>query len=175
VRRSGRILIAALAVSLGSVGTATAAAAAPPDKPAVLSSWTQVSASSFTAWNAARKNQAAWAAYGFDWVTNYCSFSPDNPLGFDFKLACYRHDFGYGNYEAAGQFAEHKDRLDSAFYQDMGRSCDTYNAVVRPACDSLAWTYYQAVRRIGDTVVAQEDIDRAARMKADAEREAAAP
>ncbi|GGM31911.1 hypothetical protein GCM10011608_15620 [Micromonospora sonchi] len=75
------------------------------------------------------------------------------------------------NYKAVGQFSANKSRLDSAFYEDLKRVCATYNAVVRPACLSLAWTYYQAVSIFGSVAaVSQSDIDRAARMKVDAER-----
>ena len=114
----------------------------------MLSSWTQTSAASYNSWNSARVNQAAWAEYGFNWSTDYCSSSPDNPLGFTFNLSCYRHDFGYRNYKAVGQFPANKSRLDSAFYEDLKRVCATYNSVVRPACYSLAWTYYQAVKHL---------------------------
>lgn len=158
---------------LGAVLFGSAPAdAAPPDKPAVLASWTQTSVASYNAWNAARQNQASWAAYKFDWSTDYCTTSPDNPVGFDFRLACQRHDFGYRNYGAAGQFPANKSRLDDMFHQDLSRRCDTYNAAVRPACDSLAWTYYQAARQFGEPFVSAADLERAARMKADGLRAA---
>ncbi|MFY1704521.1 phospholipase [Micromonospora sp. WMMA1923] len=175
-RLATRLAAATLAV-LGAVAVASPAAAAvtPQQKLTVLSSWTQTSATSYGNWNSARLNQAAWAGYSFNWTTDYCSSSPDNPLGFKFDLSCYRHDFGYRNYKAVGQFPANKARLDSAFYEDMKRSCGTYNSVVRPACYSLAWTYYEAVRIFGSVAaVQQSDLDRAARMKADAERKAAA-
>ncbi|RKN44224.1 phospholipase [Micromonospora endolithica] len=161
---------------LGVLGVASpAAAVTTAEKVAVLSSFTQTSASSYNAWNSARLNKAAWSAYSFDWSTDYCSSSPDNPLGFRFDLSCNRHDFGYRNYKAVGQFSANKARVDSAFYEDMKRSCATYGSVVRPACYSLAWTYYQAVKVFGSTAaVKQSDIDRAAKMKADAERRATA-
>ncbi len=34
-----------------------------------------------------RQNQGAWADYAFDWSTDLCSTSPDQPLGFDFRNA----------------------------------------------------------------------------------------
>ncbi|MEV6706292.1 phospholipase [Micromonospora wenchangensis] len=161
-------------LSVLGAGSPASAAVSTSQKLSVLSSWTQTSASSYNAWNAGRLNQAAWAAYGFDWSTDYCSSSPDNPLGFTFNLACYRHDFGYRNHKAMGIFSANKARLDSAFYEDLKRVCATYNSVVRPACTSLAWTYYQAVSIFGSVAaVSQADLDRAARMKADAERAAA--
>jgi hypothetical protein len=46
----------------------------------------------------------------------------------------------------------------------MRRRCATYNFILRPACYSLAWTYYQAVRTFGSVVATQADLDRAARL-----------
>ncbi|MFE7441142.1 phospholipase, partial [Streptomyces chartreusis] len=137
--------LAASALSLVTVvATAAAADAAPADKPQVLSSWTQTSASSYNAWVAARNNQSAWSAYGFDWSTDYCSSSPDNPFGFPFSTSCARHDFGYRNYKAIGAFDANKSRLDSAFYEDLKRVCANYSGASKTACNSTAWTYYQA-------------------------------
>jgi hypothetical protein len=168
-----RSLAVAVMVALSAVaGETPAMAAVPADKPAVLASWTQTDVASYNRWDSARRDQAAWTAYAFDWSTNYCSNSPDNPLGFDFKLSCQRHDFGYRNYRAAGQFDANKPRLDSAFYQDLQRKCDTYNAVIRPACDALAWTYYQAVSVLGFVQVTQAQLDDARRIKEDSERAA---
>ncbi|GAA4808677.1 phospholipase [Streptomyces ziwulingensis] len=142
--------LSASALALGTVvATATAADAAPADKPQVLSRWTQTSASSYSQWNTARAHQSAWSAYGFDWTTDYCSSSPDNPLGFPFATSCARHDFGYRNYKAAGAFAANKPRLDSALYEDLKRVCNSYSGGTKTACTSTAWTYYQAVRAFG--------------------------
>lgn len=149
----GRRLTTALAASAVSLGVtltlANPAVAAPADKPQVLSSWTQTSASSYNAWASARNNQSAWAAYGFDWSTDYCSSSPDNPLGFPFKMSCARHDFGYRNYKDLGTFDANKARLDSAFYEDLKRVCAGYSGATKTTCDGTAWTYYQAVRALG--------------------------
>jgi hypothetical protein len=131
------------------LGAAPAAGAAPADKPQVLASWTQTSASSYSAWAAARANQSAWSAYAFDWSTDYCSSSPDNPFGFPFSLSCARHDFGYRNYKALGTFSANKSRLDSAFYEDLKRVCAAYSGATKSACTSTAWTYYQAVKTFG--------------------------
>nr|WP_229698391.1 phospholipase [Wenjunlia tyrosinilytica] len=137
---------AGVAAGVGPVG------AAPSDKPQVLADWTRTGAGSFNAWNSARQNQGAWAAYGFDWSTDYCTSSPDNPLGFRFRLPCARHDFGYRNYKAAGTFGANKDRIDSAFYEDLKRVCAKLRlGASRTACNSTAWTYYQAVRVFGIT------------------------
>lgn len=146
-------------VTTGFAATAVAAVAtvvftvpahaAPADKAQVLSSWTQTSASSYNAWSSARANQGAWAAYGFDWSTDYCSSSPDNPFGFPFQNSCARHDFGYRNYKAMGAFSANKSRLDSAFYEDLKRVCANYSGATKTACNSTAWTYYQAVKAFG--------------------------
>ncbi|MFJ4537328.1 phospholipase [Streptomyces tibetensis] len=142
--------LAATTLSLVTVvGAATSASAAPADKPQVLANWTQTSASSYSTWAAARANQTTWAAYGFDWSTDYCSSSPDNPFGFPFSMSCARHDFGYRNYKAAGTFSANKSRLDSAFYEDLKRVCAAYSGGTKTSCTSTAWTYYQAVRAFG--------------------------
>ncbi|MFF9201728.1 phospholipase [Streptomyces sp. NPDC014986] len=142
--------LAAPALALATVlATATAADAAPADKAQVLAGWTQTSASSHNLWAAARANQSAWAAYGFNWSTDYCSTSPDNPFGFPFSASCARHDFGYRNYKAMGTFGANKARLDNAFHEDLKRVCARYSGATKNACDSTAWTYYQAVKAFG--------------------------
>ena len=158
VRRFLVVLISVFAVLTPSV----AATAATESKASVLSRWTQTTAASTDSWNSARLNRAPWASYSFDWSTDYCSSSPDNPLGFDFELSCWHHDFGYRNYKDIGAFDANKARLDNMFYADLKRKCATYNSVVRPACLSLAWTYYQAVSVFGSLeAVNPSDIDRA--------------
>ncbi|MFH8615134.1 phospholipase [Streptomyces sp. NPDC017979] len=142
------VTTAAVTVSAVLVSTGTASAA-PADKPKVLSSWTQTSAASYDAFFAARAKQSSWAAYGFDWSTDHCSNSPDNPFGFPFKNSCIRHDFGYRNYKKAGSFTANKARLDSAFHADMKRVCARYSGATKGTCDGTAWTYYQAVVRFG--------------------------
>ncbi|MFG2341453.1 phospholipase [Streptomyces yangpuensis] len=128
---------------------AWAAPGVPADKPQVLSRWTQPSTASYEAWADAREHRAAWAAYGFDWSTDQCTTSPDNPLGFPFAAACARHDFGYRNHRAAGLFPAAKARLDDAFHADMKRVCARYTGSRKRSCDGTAWTYYQAVRLLG--------------------------
>ncbi|MEV7340952.1 phospholipase [Streptomyces sp. NPDC093544] len=148
-RRLAAGLAASTLALITVVGTATAADAVPADKTQVLSNWTQTSASSYNTWTAARANQAAWSAYAFDWSTDYCSSSPDNPFGFPFSTSCARHDFGYRNYKAAGTFDTNKSRLDSAFYEDLKRVCLNYSGATKTSCDGTAWTYYQAVKVFG--------------------------
>jgi hypothetical protein len=164
--RSVRRLLITLTSSLVLLVPATAAHAATASKAEVLSNWTQTSVTSYNAWNGARIDRTPWADYHFDWSTDYCSGSPDNPLGFNFTLSCWHHDFGYRNYKAAGAFPANKDRLDNMFYADLTRKCATYSSVVRPACYSLAWTYYQAVHVFGSVAaVSRADLDRAAQIK----------
>ena len=149
----GRRTLAGMAVTaaalLAVAGSTESASAAPSDKPQVLSSWTQTSAASYNSFISARNNQGAWSAYGFDWSTDYCSDSPDNPLGFPFNLSCARHDFGYRNYKLEGDFSANKSRLDSMLYADLQRVCANYSGASKTACDGLAWTYYQAVKALG--------------------------
>jgi hypothetical protein len=169
------LVLAALVSLLAVFGLATPAAAVTrAEKLSLLSSWTQTSSSSYQAWNSGRLNKSAWSEYDLNWSTDYCSSSPDNPLGFNFKLSCYRHDFGYRNYKEMGVFSSHKDRLDSAFYEDLRRVCATYSVWVRPACYSLAWTYYQAVRAFGSPVITSEQLKAAAELKAAGEAQMAA-
>ena len=161
-RRIALVLALALALVLPA-GVARAAAA---DKPAVLASWTQPTAASTAAWNAARLDRGPWESYGFNWSTDDCSAAPEQPLGFDFTNACRHHDFGYRNYKDLGRFGANKDRVDDVFYADMKRVCVRHNAAVRPACYSVAWTYYQAVHVFGSVAsVRRADLDRAAALE----------
>jgi hypothetical protein len=166
LRAAALASVAAVAVVLAFATPASAAVTA-AQKLSVMSSWSQSTTASYNAWNSARQNQSSWSDYGFDWSTDYCSSSPDQPLGFDFRLPCHRHDFGYRNYKAMGAFDANKSRIDDAFYFDLKAKCATYNAFVRPACNSLAWTYYQAVKNFGSVVVTQGDLNTAAKLKAE--------
>ncbi|MEU7552006.1 phospholipase [Streptomyces sp. NPDC044571] len=155
-RRLAPVLASAVAAGVLALAPPAAAAAAtsatsavPADKPLVLIGWTQTSAASYQAWARARTDRARWAAYRFDWSTDLCTASPDNPFGFPFHLACARHDFGYRNYRAAGTYETHKSRIDDAFHADMRRVCAGYPPAKKTACDSTAWTYYQAVKAFG--------------------------
>ena len=157
IRRISLVLALVIAALLPA-GIAQAA----DSKATVLARWTQPTAASTSEWNSARNNRAPWQSYNFDWSTDYCSSSPDNPLGFNFDISCWHHDFGYRNYKAIGQFPANKDRVDNMFYADLKRVCATYNAAVRPACTSLAWTYYQAVHVFGSlAAVKPADIEKA--------------
>ncbi|GAA3648204.1 phospholipase [Nonomuraea antimicrobica] len=121
-------------------------------KLAALDALTQPTEPSAAAWHDAWDSRASWGAYGFDWSSDLCSGSPDRPLGFDFRPACRRHDFGYRNYKALGRFPANKEHVDSAFLFDMRQVCVEYAGARKTACDRLAWSYYQAVRRLGGLV-----------------------
>jgi hypothetical protein len=142
-------LVAAGVTTATVFATASAAQAVPADKPQVLAGFTQTSLTSYNAWASANANRSAWAAYDFNWTTDYCSSSPDNPFGFPFSKACQRHDFGYRNYKEIGTFSANKSRIDSAFYEDLKRVCNRYSGATKTSCNSTAWTYYQAVRAFG--------------------------
>jgi hypothetical protein len=174
-RRLTLTLATTVLAVLATLGVASPASAVTSgEKLAVLSNWTQTSVSSYNSWYSARQSQSTWSTYQFDWSTDYCSDSPDEPLGFDFRMPCARHDFGYRNYKAVQQFPANKSHVDDSFYADLKRKCAQYNVIVRPSCYSLAWTYYQAVRVFGSVRVSQADLDRAAAMKSQAEAQAAA-
>jgi hypothetical protein len=157
-----RRILLVLVLTVAVLAPTGAASAATADKPAVLAGWTQPTAASTSSWNAARLNRAPWQSYNFDWSTDYCSASPDKPLGFDFTLSCWHHDFGYRNFKDIGTFPANKDRIDDMLYADLKRVCTTYSSAVRPACYSLAWTYYEAVHEFGSlSAVKQADLNRA--------------
>lgn len=162
--------LATLALSLVALlGPTLPAHAAVPlqQKLAALSNFTQPTASSYSSWYAAWQNQPAWADYAFDWSSDLCSTSPDQPLGYDFRNPCRRHDFGYRNYKAVDQFPANKPRVDDAFYFDMQQVCARYSGLSKATCDSLAWTYYQAVKQFGNLNVSEADV---LRIRLDVER-----
>ena len=63
--------------------------------------------------------------------------------------ACWHHDFGYRNYRA--DFRRHKDRIDEVFRADLRRICDGHTLMAQPFCNSIAFTYYEAVRLLVNT------------------------
>jgi hypothetical protein len=142
-------LVAVLAATLLLPAAPAVARPAASDRAVVLARWTQPTAASYRLWDDARQHPERWAGYGFIWTSDLCTDGPDRPAGFDFRMPCRRHDFGYRNYRAAGTFAANRRRLDRAFYGDLRRRCGTYRPVLRPLCLGLAWTYFQATRRFG--------------------------
>jgi hypothetical protein len=154
-----RSVIAALSVSvLFFVIPAPAHAVTSGQKLTLATSWTQPTSASQSTWNSARQNQGKWAEYSFDWSTDFCSASPDKPLGFDFRLSCHRHDFGYRNFKKLNAFPANKARLDNAFHADLKALCAKYSAVPKKSCLALAWTYYQAVKKFGALKVTAGDV-----------------
>ena len=84
-----------------------------------------------------------------DWSDNGCTASPDNPLGFDFRQSCQRHDFGYRNYKAQSRFTDPaKATIDDNFREDMYNQCATEGAL-QGLCRGVADLYYAAVREFG--------------------------
>ncbi|KAJ4387824.1 hypothetical protein N0V93_008427 [Gnomoniopsis smithogilvyi] len=93
-----------------------------------------------------------------DWDSDGCTDSPDNPLGFDYQPACYRHDFGYNNYRLQSRFTKAaKAAIDSNFLADLKTQCDAETAILRPACDALAEVYYAAVKAFGGQDATKRD------------------
>ncbi|KKO98756.1 hypothetical protein THAR02_09129 [Trichoderma harzianum] len=83
-----------------------------------------------------------------DWTSDGCTSSPDNPFGFPFVPACYRHDFGYQNYRIQNRFTESgKLSIDNNFKADLYFQCQTSS--VQSVCNALADVYYAAVRAFG--------------------------
>ncbi len=80
-----------------------------------------------------------------DWASDGCTMAPDQPLGFNFLPACWRHDFGYGNYKRQGRFDEDSRKdVDDNFRDDMYDICQS-----NLACVLVANIYYAAVRSFG--------------------------
>ncbi|KAF1990704.1 hypothetical protein K402DRAFT_400880 [Aulographum hederae CBS 113979] len=86
----------------------------------------------------------------FDWSSDNCSDSPDNPFGFPFEPACQRHDFGYRNYKIQGRFTEANcQAINSNFKTDLDDICTAYSGAEGTGCRALASTYYAAVKEFG--------------------------
>ncbi|MFC7306125.1 phospholipase [Streptomyces monticola] len=107
------------------------------------------------AWAKARKAaQQGNDKYRFTWSTDYCSKSPDKPLGFNFKNVCAHHDFGYRNYKKLNAFSKAtRLRVDKTFLDDMQKVCRTergHTAGQRKRCLVVARVYYEAVRKFSN-------------------------
>ena len=88
-----------------------------------------------------------------DWSSDSCSWSPDQPLGFDFSTSCDRHDFGYRNYKAQSRFTEDgRLRVDDNFKADMYGACGDDGT-----CKAAANVYYAAVREFGGMSTSTSD------------------
>jgi hypothetical protein len=60
-------------------------------------------------------------------------------------------------------FRAHKPRVDDAFHFDLKQVCSRYSGAAKQSCLSLAWTYYQAVKKLGSVSVGQAEVDRIGR------------
>ena len=89
----------------------------------------------------------------FDWSSDDCSGSPDNPLGFDFNYPCRRHDFGYRNSKKQGRCTEaYRKRVDDNFQKDLYDYCAQFSGLESwkgVECRRLADTYHEFVRGLG--------------------------
>lgn len=98
--------------------------------------------------------ESIYFEYGFNWSTDYCSWSVDQPVlrltpfrRVDWRPNCARHDFGYRNYKENGKWDyNRKLRIDRMFLTDLYRTCDKQPRDVNPECRTLAGTYYGVVR-----------------------------
>ncbi|MGW5050052.1 phospholipase [Actinokineospora sp. NPDC004072] len=143
LRRAARGAVASVAAATAIVmGAGTASAAL---SPAQLRSTTDSylfsqSLSQFQQTRASRPY-----ASQLDWSSDGCSNSPDNPFGFNFVRACYRHDFGYRNYKKQGRFTDStRLSIDNKFKSDLYTICGTHWG-----CRRTADVYYAAVRQFG--------------------------
>ncbi|KAF1935588.1 hypothetical protein EJ02DRAFT_314200, partial [Clathrospora elynae] len=89
-----------------------------------------------------------------DWTSDGCSYSPDDPFGFDFQDCCYRHDFGYRNFKKQTRFTDaNKALIDSNFKNDMFNQCAKEKK--RDACEATATVYYEVVKLFGRKTAAE--------------------
>ncbi|KXK62810.1 hypothetical protein AWW66_06390 [Micromonospora rosaria] len=85
---------------------------------------------------------------------DHCTYSPDQPNGFDFRSACDAHDYGYGIiYLKTPQWDKsRKASVDSVFYTILrDHTCAAYSVRVRTTCRNTAYSYYTVVRATGGT------------------------
>ena len=87
----------------------------------------------------------------FDWFSDKCTFSPDQPLGFDFVAPCQRHDFGDLNFAHMKLWTRaNKERTDEQFREDLAEVCGGFRgwelAPKRLACNSAAKLYESSVK-----------------------------
>ncbi|MGP4018145.1 phospholipase [Saccharopolyspora sp. 5N708] len=88
-----------------------------------------------------------------DWSSDGCSMSPDEPLGYEFRTSCDRHDFGYRNYKKQERFTEaNREEIDDNFRDDMYSVCGS-----DLGCKGTANIYYYAVREFGGASISTSD------------------
>jgi hypothetical protein len=85
-----------------------------------------------------------------DWETDFCTWSQDTGLYFDFEASCAHHDFGYANYQKLNVWNEKtKKYVDAIFYRDMKAHCSTRSIFFKTDCYARAYVYYKFVRKFG--------------------------
>lgn len=87
-----------------------------------------------------------------NWSSDDCTSSPDNPLGFPFKPACHRHDFGYNNYRAQNRFTTaNKLSIDDNFKKEYARTstCIWQQGANHRELDSVFTTNAPLPRSVG--------------------------
>ncbi|MEU4998986.1 phospholipase A2 [Streptomyces sp. NPDC021622] len=174
ITRISRITVASLAAAgalVAGSGVATATSEPSPEAAAAtaggaesaaggssklrrLYELTRSTETSVTDWRQARRlAKTGVDRWNFRWDTDWCTRLADKPGGFDFRLSCARHDFGYRNYkELIGKKAfagsTHERRVDKAFLFDMNRQCAAQpnkTKAERAQCRKKAKAYYDRV------------------------------
>jgi Prokaryotic phospholipase A2 len=145
LRRAARATVTTAVVAATIfAGTATASAALDPTQLRQVTDQ-YVFSTGLNAFQTVRAQQPN--ADQLDWGSDGCSSSPDNPFGFNFVKACYRHDFGYRNYKRQARFNETtRLSIDNRFKSDLYEIC-----AGNWACNRVADIYYAAVRQFGNS------------------------
>ncbi len=140
---------AALVVAATTFLAVPSVAGATPAAPAFTRLMYDVTLQEFVAARGAR------SPAGFDWSSDGCSTPFPVGLGdtgrsFNFRNACYRHDFGYRNAGRVGRWnAVERKRIDDRLLADMRADCAPRPWTQRTTCVTWAEIYYAAVRRFG--------------------------
>ena len=162
IKRSTFASVAAAGVLLAGSGAAVAAdgaatAKAGPSKQAKYQRLHQLTRSTTTSvkdWRQTRELALSGVdRWAFIWSTDGCTKLADKPGGFNFKLSCARHDFGYRNYKkmmgkTAFRHSKHERRIDKAFLFDMNNQCAVQphkTDAERQKCRKTAKKYYDRV------------------------------
>jgi len=96
----------------------------------------------------------------YDWTTDGCSapLKGDTGWTYDFRRACWRHDFGYRNLKRMEQRwgtgrtwwnSTNRSAVDHRFLADMRAHCATRSFLLRGACYGWAYIYFATVRVLG--------------------------
>ncbi|CAI6092643.1 unnamed protein product [Clonostachys chloroleuca] len=86
-----------------------------------------------------------------NWDSDGCTSVPDKPLTFDFLPACFRHDFGFANYQAQDRFDDlARLKIDELFKEDLYHQCEKEKKTKRALCRTYANGYHLGARLLGD-------------------------